>query len=88
MAIKFFTHSGRNPTPLVDKYAKNRMFKAARELGYVVLTKEASAIAYDCVADRLSLVRDRDYSGEEETDEAKGSKEEEDALAKAVEGLA
>ena len=79
MAIKFFTHSGRNPTPLVDKYAKNRMFKAARELGYVVLTKEASAIAYDCVADRLSLVRDRDYSGEEETDEAKESKEEEAA---------
>ena len=87
MAIKFFTHSGRNPTPLVDKYAKNRMFKAARELGYVVLTKEASAIAYDCVADRLSLVRDRDYSGEEETDEAKESKEEEDALAKALEGF-
>ena len=85
MAFKYFKHGFDLPLP--DKYAKQRLFKAAEEQGYVVLTKEASAIAYDCVADRLSLVRDRDYSGEEETEEAKESKEEEDALAKALEGF-
>ena len=83
--LKHFTHDF-NPRP-PDPYAKQRLFKAAEELGYVVLTKDASEVAYDCVADRLSLVRDRDFTGEEDTDQAKESKEEEDGLAKALEGF-
>ena len=85
MPLKHFTHDF-NPRP-PDPYAKNRLFKAAEELGYVVLTEEASSVAYACVAARLSLVRDRDYSGEEDTEEAKASKEEEEGLAKALEGF-
>ena len=85
MAFKYFKHGFDLPLP--DKYAKQRLFKAAEEQGYVVLTKDASEVAYDCVADRLSLVRDRDFTGEEDTDQAKESKEEEDGLAKALEGF-
>ena len=38
MPIEHFTHCF-NPRP-PDKYAKNRLFSAAKELGYVVVKKE------------------------------------------------
>ena len=41
MPLKHFTHDF-NPRP-PDPYAKERLFKAAKELGYVVIKKEATA---------------------------------------------
>ena len=38
MPLKHFTHDF-NPRP-PDPYAKNRLFKAAEELGYVVVTRQ------------------------------------------------
>lgn len=57
MALKRFEHSFDPPLP--DKYAKNRLFKAAEELGYVVLPKKDWSTLHELVFDRLTLIEDR-----------------------------
>jgi len=85
MPIENFTHCF-NPRP-PDPYAKQRLFKEAKELGYVVLPKNVSLVAFYVVDARLALLRERDHSEDEYSIEAMASKCEEETLPKILEAL-
>jgi len=55
--LKHFTYDF-NPRP-PDPYAKQRMFKAAEELGYVVLPTKDWSTLHELVSDRLTLIEER-----------------------------
>tara|TARA_R100000664_G_C2747878_1_gene135359 strand:+ start:944 stop:1192 length:249 start_codon:yes stop_codon:yes gene_type:complete len=57
MPLKHFTHDF-NPRP-PDPYAKERLFKAAKELGYVVLPTKDWSTLHELVSDRLTLIEER-----------------------------
>ena len=71
--LKHFTHDF-NPRP-PDPYAKQRLFSAAKELGYVVLPTKDWSTLHELVSDRLTLIEERpdderDHHEEENLNEA------------------
>ena len=55
--LKHFTHDF-NPRP-PDPYAKQRLFTAAKELGYVVVGNDTATSLHELVLDRLHLIEER-----------------------------